>query len=265
MNKYKLGICSWCLPEKGLYESLELLHQLGLDSMELDIDFDENNPLLCPNFCKKYLQKANEYGISFNSTALNAIGDCLKNGTVDKFIDMAIKIAVNMNLKILQVPAFFETSLEKLENFENSVLLYQKICDKISSYNIVLGSENTLSYEKNLELLKRVNRDNFKIYYDTQNQHNLHSFDMALIYTKLQDNICEIHLKDGYKDFGNKLLATGSAEFEKTVTAIKNSPYQGYLHIETFYSLITENKEEQIKLLKEDIKTVKNLFLSQNF
>lgn len=257
---YKFGICSWCVPATDLYEKLELLHELGLDSMELDVDFDKANPLLSPGFCEKFLQKADEYGISFNSTALNAIGKCVKDGTIEEFIDMVIKIAVNMKLTILQVPAFGDISLEDSERFDKTVVLYQKICDQIAEHDLILGTENTLGAQGNLELVEKVNRDNFKVYFDTQNPHLLHGIDMADMYDKLAEKICEIHIKDGDGDYGNSLLGGGSANFLATVSAIKNSEYKGNLHIETVYKLLTSDKKEQIELLKKDIATAKKVF-----
>ncbi|MFI3325607.1 MAG: TIM barrel protein [Clostridia bacterium] len=266
MERFKIGVCSWCLPTSDLYESLEILKEVGLDGMELDVSADfANSPLLSAEFCEKYLQKATEYGLEFTTTALNGIGSCNpfndgENKALQNYIKAFKQIATNMKLKIIQVPAFGGNALNVGDNFEKAVTLYQDICDQISPYGLTLASENTISGQENLELIKRVNRENFAVYFDTQNPLVFSGYKVPDMISMLNGHIAEFHLKDGTTTDGNTSLGFGNSEFHESAKRIINSDYSGFLNIETMYKKITSSKEETIQLIKKDIAQIKDVF-----
>ncbi len=256
-KKVKLGVCQWSLPSQD--GTLEATSELGLDGISLLFEGDwKNNSLSNSKTQNAYMKSAEKLNIEFPAIGVNAlcaVGMSKKEDqeNVKEIYKKVIDIALAMNIKIIQVPSFgagsINTEGELLQTIEN--LKYG--CNIASKHGIIIGTENALSAEENLKILKQVDYSNLKIYFDTQNPHVVNHYQVPEMVDVLHPYICQIHAKDGKNGImGNTLVGKGDASFYETIEKFKKYNYSGWVILETSY--------DSLASVKEDVRTLKELF-----
>ncbi len=258
----KFGICSWCIPGGDSVENFEKMSKIGLDGVQLCLKKDYKNSVLLDRKYRNELLKLDLAYLClsfevFCSIELFSVDDT----TLDEIIDTAVKISEIYGCKIFQVPSFGVSMINSADKFNGTVDTYIKLCDKVIDKGLIVATENTLSADEQLDMIKKVNRPNFKIYFDTQNGHIVNGYDMEEQANKLAPLICEVHYKDGDTKMSNKYLGEGSSNFFKTANAIKVNGFSGFIHLENDYSEIAAEKNiTPLQALEQDIKIMKSVY-----
>jgi sugar phosphate isomerase/epimerase len=125
---------------------------------------------------------------------------------------------------------------------------------------IIVAAENTLSVEATLDLFKRIDRPNLKLYFDTQNYYLSKGLDTPTLLETLMDYICQVHVKDGKnKDLSGALLGEGDTGFHRSMEVLKKHHYSGWIVLENYYDQqpLSAKKADPSELIATDIKTLK--------
>lgn len=267
MSNINIGVCSWSFPNKDTMNIFPKMKELGLSAISMNMAPDYTDNLVNdPALCRELVQKASENGVEVNCLALNVVcanppfnaenDECLDNAIID-----AIRIANDLGVKLLQVPAFGQAVINTDEELVLTAKFLKKLCVSAKEHEITVGTENALSIEQNLKLIELIGEDNFKIYFDTQNPYVASGYNCAEMVVAFKDLICQIHAKDGYLSMSNRKLGEGDSDFFATCEEIKKIGYEGSIHLENNYLNLGDNNEEKaLEILKEDIAVLKKIF-----
>jgi sugar phosphate isomerase/epimerase len=250
----KLGICQWCLPgdEDAMCDHAS---DLGLQGIELNFYKDwKKHKWSDPREQKVLLRKSVDKGIEFPTLGLNVFCDFAmikpeNFETVKDIFQRALDIALSLGVQILQVPSFGVSSINTEREFDQTIKSFEFACKLVKDENILIGTENPLSWEENLRIINTISSDKMKIYFDTQNPHVLRGYDVPEMVGKLFPHICEVHAKDGDQGkMGSTPLGKGTASFERTMNELTGRSYTGWVILENDYSTNSQIRDD-IKIL----------------
>ena len=266
----KIGICHWSLPMEGPF-GCRLAAEIGLDGIQLDIGHSSRGFLLSNDFVQDaYLALGEKYGVSFPSITIRELDEVAMTapeGTesrnlMNEALIKTIDTAEAMDIPIVMIPSFVESEISNQADFKEAVNYLQYGCDYAEGKGITIATENTLSVSEIKRLIKEVDRDNIKLYFDSQN-HFLHKdYNIAEILEELIDYVCQVHLKDGKnKDLSGALLGEGDTGFYKTMEVLKKHDYSGWLVFENYYDRepLSLKNDNPVELIKKDLQTVKEV------
>jgi sugar phosphate isomerase/epimerase len=125
---------------------------------------------------------------------------------------------------------FAEYRLDE-EGVRRVVEALRQLAPRAEEAGVVLGLENTLTAEQNLELISEVGSPAVSVYYDTGNS-AAYGYDVPGEIRRLgNDRICEMHLKDR----ASSVLGAGegAVDFEAVADACADIGYDGWYVLET--------------------------------
>ena len=266
MNEKRIGIAEWCSPIQGPM-ACRMAAELGLDGVELDLgEARRCLPLSDPGVQKYWLDARQKYAVAFPALAVNALGGCCSLRPKDaaqealchEIVTAAIEAASALGIGILQIPNFADFTIRGREDIEPAARFFQWACAAAEQSGIVVGSENTLNGEENLLLGDRVNRPNFKIYFDNENAVFFRGEDPAEQLRRLGDRICQVHMKDGTAEaLSSRLLGEGHGQAEECLNAMRDIGYGGWVVLENEYDTGAFNCVGRFAALQRDIEWLK--------
>ena len=275
MKKLKIGACDWGLPGGGLYAT-KIAYETGIEALSLKLGLYENDyPLTYPEMQKIYKCEQQKYGVEYCAIALNDFDNIpmhARKGTKEYKIvwDMlmrAVPTAHALGVKMIQVPAFSASEIKTEEDMEHSSWAFQYLCDQAGEYGIDVASENCMTPEKFKIFHEMVDRENFYLYYDSQNYKLNKNYDQVEILEKSYEYLCDqLHVKDGNGALSGSILGTGDTGFFEVMETLRNKRYTGYIILENYYDQLPlrtqgnpyELLKEDIRILKEEIKKFNN-------
>ncbi len=266
MSRFQYGICEWCLPPVGPYVC-RLASEYGLDGVELDMGSKEDGLRLAdPRIRQWYMEESRKTGVAFCALALNVLfsfdllhrGNAAQEAEINRVLDEAVTAAAEMGIPVIQVPAFHEIAMTRKEHLEIMAERFRRMCDRALPHGIIIGTENTLDAETNRELLRMTGRENFRVYYDTENPYYFHFGESPEILAGLKDCICQIHVKDGEQgSMSLTPLGKGNGRFHECADLILQSGYSGWIVLENEFKAWNRDNH---RLMTEDIRTMKQAF-----
>ena len=271
MSRFRFGLCEWCSPVMGP-AVCRLAAEAGLDGVELNIgDIQRSLPLSDARVQRYYLDASQKYGIAYTAMAVNTLDDYtmlhpddVQESEMTRLIlAKSVEAAAAMDIPIVQVPSFFNNAIRTPEDLQASAQFLRYACELAEKHGIIIGSENTVSAEENLELIERVNRPNFRIYFDTENPVFFGHYDSAAMICALGSHICEVHVKDGNDQQHSSLpIGQGHGRFFECVQALKDVGYSGWIIAENNYCTppLRSFQNDSFDLIVEDLKVVKQAF-----
>ena len=249
MTNQKIGICRWCIPTKGA-KSIEQASLMGYKGVVLDLGNEGNNyQMSIASIQNEYIQASKQYDVQFTTLAANTFCDntvCKPNKNdiwIDKTDDLLVQTAVDLNIKLLQIPSFVNSFIENEVELNNTVNHLKKLCEKASQVGITVATENALNKVNAVKLVEMVEKDNLKIIFDTANPMWLAGgLNAPEILKETLPYICEVHLKDvAYdqktKDYQFVPIGTGEVELKKSFDILKQFGFNGWLQNENSYSI----------------------------
>ena len=239
----KLGICNFCFPGTGLFAP-QLVKEVGLDGMSVEYGaYEKGYPLSQKIIRDLYLDAQQKYGIEYANVGCSD-GDFLpfhmrpsdpRFEKVRKAHLDAVDAAAYMKIPVVFFSNFNASLVQTEEDMEFTAKRYQELCDYAGEKEIQIGCECPLSVEKQLELVERVGKPNFKLFYDSDNYSFFTSFQQV------------------------DVLGTGVSNFQGSIDYLKAHQYSGWLIIENLYEKedFQNVSEERIESVKEDVRRLK--------
>ena len=270
MKNIKIGACDWGLPGAGLH-AVRIAAEFGLEALSLKIGTYENNyPIAEKRMQKFYLEDQQKYGIEYCAIALNDFDNFPMHAREDSpdydkvwiVLNKAVRTAVALNIPIIQVPAFAASEIKTEEDLEFSAKALRYLCDEAGEHGIQVASENILSPSEFKKLYEMVDRENFGLYYDSQNYRLQRGYDQVEILEGLYPYMVnQIHVKDGKGALSGALLGKGDTNFNGTLEKLAEKGFEGYILLENYYDQLPLRLEsdDPYELLEADIKTLRTV------
>ncbi|MDO4615925.1 MAG: TIM barrel protein [Lachnospiraceae bacterium] len=267
MKNIKIGACDWALPGAGLY-AVQIAAEVGLEALSLKIGLYENDyPITHERMQQIYLREQQKYGIEYCAIALNdfdnipmhARENTPEYNIVWDLLKRAVPTAKALGVSVIQVPGFAESEVKSDEDLEYSAKAFRYLCDAAGEEGISVSSENLMTPQEFHRMKEAVDRDNFYLYFDSQNYNVFRNYDEREILEGLYPDMCsQIHVKDGEVMSGG-LLGSGPSGFYKTISWLKEHGYEGHILLENYYDQLPlrNQGEDPYELLKEDIRLLR--------
>jgi sugar phosphate isomerase/epimerase len=228
-RRFKIGACEWSL-RKADPSCFQVAKEIGLDGVQVDLGRASNQmQLRRPELQRAYIAAAKESGLEISSLAiaeLNNVG--LKSEPrAAIWLNDSIGVANALGVKVILVAQFFNGELKgDKSGTDRTVDLLKELAPRAERAGVILGIENYLSAEENLEIVQRVGSRAVQVYYDVGNSTDK-GYDIYKEIRVLKGNICEFHAKDA-----GFMLGEGRIDFAKVRDAIDEIGYRGWIQIE---------------------------------
>ena len=262
MHEIHLGIAEWCSPVPGP-AACRVAAEAGLDGVELDLgELRHGLPLSDAGVRRYWLDAQQKYAVGFPALAVNTLGghcslrpeNAAQETLCHEIISAAVGAAAALGIDILQIPNFGSFAVRGPGDLDEAARFYQWACEAAESRNILIGSENTLNAEENLQLYEMVNRPNFRIYYDNENAVFFRGEDPVRLLEALGSRICQIHLKDGTSQaLSSRPLGEGHGQAEACLNAVKRLGYAGWAVLENDYDTEAFSRIGRFEAIRKDI------------
>ena len=227
---FKIGACEWSLG-KSDPSCFELARQIGLDGVQVSMGvLGKRADTRKPEVQKAYLDAARKAGLEVSSLAIGEMNEVpLKSDPrAAQWLAESVGICQALGVKVVLIACFGNGDLDMTNRGEidHLVKVLKDVAPEAEKAGVLLGLENYLSAEDNIQILDRVASPAVKVYYDVGN-----STDKGRDVTKeirlLGPLICEFHAKDG-----NFMLGQGRIDFKAVRKAMDDIQYSGWIQIE---------------------------------
>ena len=228
-RRFRIGACDWSIGKSDA-TSFELAKRLGLDGVEVEMGSAEGRlPLRQPERQRAYLEAARQNGIAIASLAMGVFNNvALKSEPVAAlWLLDGIEVARALGVKVILLACFGRGELKgDKAGLERVTELFREAAPRAEKAGVILGFENYLSAEENLEVLEKVGSPALQVYYDVGNSTDK-GYDIYREIRLLGKRICQFHFKDA-----RFLLGKGRIDFKKVREAMDDIEYSGWIHLE---------------------------------
>lgn len=262
-RRARVAMTDWNLGRSADVEAVERAAEAGLMGVQVSIGTAPDSiPLRDPAVRQRYLEAGRRLGISFPSTAAGSILNRypLKSEPQSAvYVIDAVEAAAALGAGCVLVAFFSEGDLRlrdaggRLRDISDGpfsvyeldtrgvtrvVEAMRQIAPWAEDAGVILGLENTLTAEQNLEIIERIGSPAVQVYYDVGNS-TAYGYDVpAEIRLLGRDRICEIHIKEtlGLDQPEWGLLGglpEGGVDFAAAAAAIRDIGYDGWFVLET--------------------------------
>ena len=226
---FKIGACEWSLG-KADPSCFEVAKKIGLDGVQVNMGAVGNNMWLRkPEVQKAYLAAARQHGLEVASLGIAEMNNVALKSEPRAAVWLldSIDVMKALGVKMALVAQFHHGDLKgDKPGIDRTVELLKEIAPRAEKAGVILGIENYLSSEENLDILKRVGSRAVQVYYDVGNSTDK-GYDIYREIRLLKGNICEFHFKDG-----GHMLGKGRIDFQKVREAIDDIGFSGWAQIE---------------------------------
>jgi sugar phosphate isomerase/epimerase len=228
-RRFRIGACEWSL-RKSDPSCFELARRIGLDGVQVDLGRVSNGlHLRRPEVQQAYLAAAKQHGLALASLATAEMNNVALKSEPRAAIWLldALGVATALGVRVILVAQFFKGDLKgDKEGTARTVDVLKELAPRAEKAGVILGLENYLSAEENLDLLQRVGSPAVQVYYDVGNSTDK-GYDIYREIRLLQGQICEFHAKDG-----PHMLGQGRVDFRKVRAAMDEIGFRGWIQIE---------------------------------
>lgn len=254
---FRLGVCSWSLPQSCLKERFSVIQALGLDGIELDTDsaglIDTGD----------LFSQAKAPAELVSAVALNGLGaypvfskEVAVREQVLGVFGQAVRFAAEHHIPVLQVPFFYDNAING-ENMHDAANLLHAFCEKAAAFGLTVGVECTLNAQEHLQLLSLVNHPHFGVYYDTANPVFFGGHPSAAMLRELTAHIVQIHVKEcSLQEIGKLPLGEGCGCFAACAEEIVKNGAPQWIVLENMYG----DTPQEMQRMQKDIETMKHWF-----
>lgn len=226
----KIGACEWSLRTKGPDDCFALAKQIGLDGVQINFGSLSNQLWLRrPDIQKAYRQAAKASGLQIASLAIAEMNNVALKSEPRAAVWLcdAIDVAQALGVTVILIAQFHKGDLKNdAVGINRTIDVLKEIAPRAAKAGVVLGLENYLSAEENLDIIERVGSPAVQVYYDVGNSTDK-GYDIFKELRMLKGQICELHFKDA-----GFLLGKGRIDFSKVRDAIDEIGFTGWAHIE---------------------------------
>ena len=228
---FKIGACDWSLRKGDDPASFDLAKEIGLDGVQISMGSAANNmQLRRPEVQQKYREAARRTGLEIASLAIGEMNAVpLKSDPrAAEWLADSIDVCKAMGLPIVMPACFAKGNLDmsKTAEIDHLVGVLKDVTPKAEKAGVLIGVENYLSAEDNMQIIDRVGSPALKVYYDVGNSTDKGRDILKEIRT-LGKLICEFHAKDG-----KYMLGQGRIDFKEVRKALDDIEYSGWIQLE---------------------------------
>lgn len=208
-NRYKVAACDWMMLKRQKLGSFKLMKELKGDGVEMDVGglgardtFD--NKFHQPHFRKLFRQTADSLGIRVPSVAMSGFfgQSFIGKKTYAGLIDDCLSTMEAMDAKVAFLPlgGIKEDWTVKGPARDELVRRLRESGDKAAARGMVIGIRVPLPAKEARKLIKEINSDGVKIYFNLQDALDAGRDPVKELRALGKDNICQIHLSntDGF-------------------------------------------------------------------
>lgn len=215
----------------------EIGSRIGLNEIEWIFDYDrfDENPIWTIEGVKKIKEMMNETGILVRSVCFDYFmrRPFYKYTGLDEkkikkenleYTKKLISQMQEINASLLEIPIIDGSSLKSANEEEKVIEFLHMVLDFSQQNNIFVGCETDLPIDKFCLFLEKINNERIFANYDSGNSSGL-GYDHRVEILSLAERIANVHIKDRIFQGGTVQLGTGSANFEKVFSALKDVGY----------------------------------------
>lgn len=237
--------------------NLDQAKQAGLDGVEISAGRPADRLAVAdPKVREDYKRKMQETGLVISSFMMGLFNECplASDPRGPAWLEQAIDAAKDLGAKVLLVAFFGKGTLlngrtVKEKDVDVVVERLKAAAPRAKDAGVILGIENTLSAQQNLQILERINNEAARIYYDVGNLTNM-GYDVPAEIRLLKEQIAIFHFKDG-----PNYLGQGKIKFAPIADAINAINYQGWIVLET-----SNPSKDAVADAKRNAAFIRNLF-----
>lgn len=217
--------------------SIEAARDAGLEGIELNAGRKpaDRLELADPAIRAEHKAKMKETGIVVSSIMMGIFNSCplATEPRAPAWLEQTIEAAADLGAGIILVAFFGKGSLldeqkqPKRDDIDAVVARLKVAAPIAQKAGVILGIENTLNAQQNIEILDRIGHGSVKVYYDIYNLEG-QGYDTPAEIRRLRERIAIFHFKNG-PDY----LDNGKVKFEAPVAAIQEIGYRGWVVLET--------------------------------
>ena len=267
MSASYIGICAWFTPGNHLEDKIKFVKSVGLDGIELDFNHCDGHYALADSALQSQLAVwRTEYAIDFPALAINSLCEFGMSNPehrdeVERALALGIECAINLDIPIVQLPSFFAGDIADDKGLQHTITAIQHACDLAGGHNIVIGSENAMTAERQLELINRVDRENFRIYFDCRNSWWMKGLPSPEILRAVMPHVCEVHLKDGMGQSDPFcLLGQGDTQVQEILAILKDANYRRKILLENDYNQFHRDGLDPKDCVRRDVDFIHRYF-----
>jgi L-ribulose-5-phosphate 3-epimerase len=226
---FKIGACEWSL-RKADPGCFDVAKEIGLDGVQVNMGSEANNmQLRKPEMQRAYRDAAKRTGLEIASLAMGELNNVPLKSDPRAAIWLldSIDVCKALGVTVVLVAQFYKGELKADKpGVDMTVKILKEIAPRAEKAGIILGIENYLSAEENLDIIQRVGSPAVQVYYDVGNSTDK-GYDIYREIRMLKGQLCEFHAKDA--EF---MLGRGRVDFKKVREAMDEVGYRGWIQIE---------------------------------
>jgi len=229
-RRFKIGAPDWSLRKPCDAAAFQVAKEIGLDGVQVSLGTVANNlQLRQAAVQQRYKAVARQTGVAIASMAmgeLNSVPYKSDPRTIE-WVSDCVDVMQALEVKVVLLAFFGKGDLcDDPAGVDEVVKRLKVVAPKAEKAGVVLGLENYLSAEQNLDIIQRVGSHAVQVYYDVGNSTHK-GYDIYREIRLLKGNICEFHAKDG-----KSMLGAGRVDFHKVRAAMDEIGYSGWIQIE---------------------------------
>jgi L-ribulose-5-phosphate 3-epimerase len=251
-----IGITDWNLGKSADPSLIPLAGRVGLQAIQVSVGTSpENMPLRDNAVRKRYTELGRQHNIVFCSVAAGSILNQIPLATEPQsavYVIDALEAARALgagniltaffgNGNLLERDAAgnyinvssgkFSEYMWKEKDIERVIAVMKQIVPRAEDLNVIIGLENTLSADQNLQIIEEIGSPMVQVYYDIGNSWG-NGYDVPGEIRKIgNDRMCEVHIKN----MGSRLLSgeDGKVNMQVCAMALRDIGYDKWLVLET--------------------------------
>jgi L-ribulose-5-phosphate 3-epimerase len=255
-ERVRIGICDWNLGPSCDPELIPKAREAWLEGIQVSVGTAPDRiPLRDFGVRQRYLELGKNHGVIFHSVAAGSILNRIPLKSEPQaavYVIDAVEAAAAIGADNILIAFFGNGDLRlqdatgqlrdlgsgRFSSYEldaagvtRAVEALRQIVPRAEDAGVILGLENTLTADQNLEIIERLGSPVVQVYYDVGNSTH-YGYDVPAEIRKLgADRICEIHLKD----WKTPVLGSpeGEVDFEAAAHACREIGYGKWYVLET--------------------------------
>lgn len=225
------------------YDRIALLRQakeLGFDGVELGIGLDYlEDPLWTgvDDTRRSIREEAKRIGVEVPSICLHLLNYdehspaslvAEHRATAKKILLNTLEASSQIGASVILVPFFGTAKLNSSEKIRHLIDEMKTLGVIAEEKQIYLALETSLYASDMMSIIETIGSPYIQVYYDTGNSAGA-GYDLVKEIEVLNHKIVQVHVKDS--PYGT--LGEGNIDFNKSIKALKDAGYEGYLMLET--------------------------------
>jgi 2-epi-5-epi-valiolone 7-phosphate 2-epimerase len=239
-----IGVTQWSLDGRGP-ETIERAAALGFETIHLSSGaLDSDLRLDDDSVRDRYRRAADDCGVTIGAISggdLNDLGLTSPAGSPEATrcelsIRIAIEAADDLHVPLVFLPSFRAGEIHDDAGLSRTAEVLAEACDFASGRPVTVATENTLSVDGNLRLLRATRRSDLRVLLDTQNPALWGHAVAPMVDGLWRYLVDQVHVKDGIDGvMGNAVLGEGDSGFAATMAALRRRGFAGALVSENDY------------------------------